>query len=177
MGVWPTTPRLRRLRDVWVKIIIVSIVKMTSEEKIRSLLPYGPDFCFVESFTRIDDSGAEGYYTFPRQSDYYDSHFPEQAITPGVLLIECMAQIGLVGLGMFLLNLHIEPKQVQIAFSESNVSFLKPVYPGECVKIVSEKIYFRLGKLKCSVVMYDEEDTVICKGQLSGMIIKVKAEV
>ncbi|MEO0337971.1 MAG: FabA/FabZ family ACP-dehydratase [Bacteroidota bacterium] len=150
---------------------------LSTEEKIRSLLPYGPDFCFVEAFTSIDEAGAAGYYTFPKQSDYYDSHFPEQAITPGVLLIECMAQIGLVGLGMFLLNLHIEPKQVQIAFSESNVSFLKAVYPGERVKVVSEKVYFRLGKLKCTVLMYDEAEAIICRGQLSGMIIKAKAEV
>lgn len=131
----------------------------------------------MESFSKIDGSGAEGYYTFPDTTDYYDSHFPEQPITPGVLLIECMAQIGLVGLGMYLLEVHIEAKPIQIAFAESNVSFLKPVYPGARVRVVSEKIYFRLGKLKCSVVMYNEVEEEICKGQLAGMIIKAKNQV
>jgi 3-hydroxyacyl-[acyl-carrier-protein] dehydratase len=58
------------------------------------------------------------------------------------------------------------------AFTSSNVEFYKIVLPGEKVFVQSEKVFFRLGKLKCRVEMKNMDDEIIAKGEMSGMLIK-----
>jgi 3-hydroxyacyl-[acyl-carrier-protein] dehydratase len=52
------------------------------------------------------------------------------------------------------------------------MEFYKPVMPGEKVRVVSKKIYYRFHKLKCEVRMYDSKDSLVCKGILAGMLKK-----
>ncbi len=144
---------------------------MKKYQHILDLLPYGPSFCFVDDLEHIDENGATGTYTFKESASFYAGHFPAQPITPGVLLTECMAQIGLVALGVYLLSLKGKvDESLKIAFAESHVHFEKPVWPGETVKVVSRKIYWRMGKLKCEISMYNREQERTCYGQLSGLI-------
>lgn len=141
---------------------------MTPQEIIH-YIPQQAPFRFVDQISKVDEQHIEGRYHWPVDSDFYRGHFPEQPVTPGVLLIECMAQIGLVGLGIFLLGQIAE--QIQgIAFSSSEVDFLLPVYPGETVRVEAKKVYFRLRKLKVSVRMYNQAGEVVAKGTLAGML-------
>lgn len=136
---------------------------------ILSQLPYSEPFLFVDEILKIDESSVIGKYTFNHNLDFYRGHFKEEPVTPGVILTECMAQIGVVCLGIFLLKgKNNKPK---IALSSSEVEYFKPVYPGETVKVVSEKQYYRFNKLKCQVKMLDSEDKLICKGTIAGMVI------
>ena len=50
------------------------------------------------------------------------------------------------------------------------MEFLKPVFPNEKVIVISEKIYFRFGKLKCKVIMKNESGEEVCRGTIAGMI-------
>ncbi len=138
---------------------------------ILQLLPYKTPFLFVDRFLQIDENGASGEYTFRKEEFFYQGHFPDQPITPGVILTETMAQIGLVGLGIFLTKAHESKEKKNFVFTSSDVEFLKEVLPEEKVKVSSEKIYFRLGKLKCKVQMWNEEGERVAKGVLAGMMV------
>lgn len=140
-------------------------------QTIHSLLPYRPPFLFVDEFTELSETGANGFYQYKEDEYFYAGHFPDHPITPGVILTETMAQIGLVGLGMFLIKAHELQEPMAFVFTSSQVDFLKPVYPGEKVFVESEKKYFRLKKLKCEVRMLNESGEVVCQGTMSGMII------
>lgn len=148
---------------------------MSHCQQIKSLLPYQPPFLFVDEYTSLHTEGATGWYQLRRDEYFYRGHFPDRPITPGVILTEIMAQIGLVGLGMFLTNSHLEPIIREFVFTSSEVQFLKPVYPGETVRVESEKVYFRMGKLKCKVRMLNEAGENVCTGTLSGMMIRRKS--
>ena len=137
-------------------------------------LPYKAPFLFFDELTQVDENGASGHYTFSEDSEFYQGHFPDHPITPGVLLTECMAQIGLVSLGIFLLSSEEVEEQTSVALSETNIEFLKGVNPGETVYVQSEKIYFRFGKLKCKVRMTNAKDELVCKGIISGMVFQKK---
>ncbi|MFD0797603.1 3-hydroxyacyl-ACP dehydratase FabZ family protein [Maribacter chungangensis] len=137
---------------------------------ILDLMPYTKPFLFVDKLLRVDDSGAEGIFTFDAGLDFFKGHFKGNPITPGVLLTECCAQIGLVCLGIHLLKDQQETTGVKIGMSSSQMDFLKPVLPNEKVRVVSKKIYFRFQKLKCEVRMYNSKEELVCKGTLAGML-------
>ena len=141
------------------------------KETILQLLPYQAPFLFVEELTYISENRSEGYYTFKNDEYFYQGHFKDKPITPGVILTEVMAQIGVVCLGIYLLkNDFSEIKKPQIALTSNQVDFFLPVKPKERVKVVSEKIYFRFNKLKCKVQLFNSKNELVCKGMISGML-------
>ena len=143
---------------------------MTPEE-IISLLPYSKPFLFVDSLITIDENSVTGEYTFRKEDFFYKGHFKDHPVTPGVILTEAMAQIGVVCLGIFLLGDKISSESFPgIALVSSQVDFFQPVFPEEKVTVISKKVYFRFGKLKCNVEMKNSRGEVVCKGIISGMI-------
>lgn len=145
---------------------------MLNYTEIIEKLPYAPPFLFVDQLLHVDDHGAEGHYTFREDSDFYKGHFKNNPVTPGVILTECCAQIGVVALGIYLLSKEevTMDKDLQIGLSSSEMEFLAPVFPKEKVLVTSELIYFRFHKLKCRVKMHDSVGNLVCKGTIAGML-------
>ncbi len=140
------------------------------KKTVIELLPYQAPFLFVEELTYISENKFEGFYTFKNDEYFYKGHFKDNPVTPGVILIEVMAQIGVVCMGIYLLRKNFsEIKKPQIALTSSVVDFLIPVKPKDRVKVISEKIYFRFNKLKCKVQLFNEKNVLVCKGEISGM--------
>lgn len=140
-------------------------------KNVLSLLPYQEPFLFVDGLSDLSESAVKGYYTFKHDEYFYQGHFKEQSVTPGVILTECMAQIGLVCLGIFLMKDKILNNfHPQIALTSSQIDFFLPVYPGEKVTVSSEKELFRFNKLKCKVKLFNENNQLVCRGSISGMI-------
>ncbi len=143
---------------------------MIKKTVIKSL-PYQSPFLFVDELTHISDNGVRGNYTFKESDYFYRGHFKDYPITPGVILIEVMAQIGVVCLGIFLLRDKLsDVKKPEIFLTSNNIDFFLPVIPNQKVNVVSEKIYFRFNKLKCKVHLFDEKNQLVCKGFISGML-------
>lgn len=138
-----------------------------NKQDILNKLPYSKPFFFVDEIISITENGVVGTFIFDENLDFYKGHFKNNPITPGVLLIETMAQIGLVCLGIYL---NASEKKENIAFTSSEIEFLKPVFPNEKVTVISEKLYYRFGKLKCKVKMINENNEEVCTGTLAGMI-------
>ncbi|QNM84988.1 beta-hydroxyacyl-ACP dehydratase [Polaribacter pectinis] len=144
---------------------------MKSSE-IINLLPYQKPFLFVDEITDISENGVTGNYIFQQNEFFYEGHFKDNPITPGVILTETMAQIGVVCLGVFLLkNEFSSDKKPQIALTSNNIDFFLPVFPNEKITVISTKEYFRFNKLKCSVKMMNSKNELVCRGTISGMII------
>ena len=143
---------------------------MTTEELIH-LLPYKDPFLFVDEIDAISENDVSGSYTFKEDAFFYEGHFKNNPITPGVILTECMAQIGLVCLGIYLLVDELNnSKQPQIALTANQMDFYLPVLPGEKVTVVSEKEVFRFNKLKCKVKMLNSKGDLVARGLISGML-------
>ncbi len=143
---------------------------MTSE-KIIALLPYQDPFLFVDELTAINENGITGLYSFKKDEYFYKGHFKDNPVTPGVILTEVMAQIGVVCLGIYLLKDEISvEKKPKIALTSNAIDFFLPVYPEEKVVVISEKEYFRFNKLKCKIKMLNSSGDLICRGYISGML-------
>ncbi len=146
--------------------------------EVLNYLPYKSSFRFVDNISSLDENGAIGDYTLKPGSFFYEDHFQGYPVTPGVIITEIMAQIGLVVLGIYLILYSSENSQLNEdgkfypLLTSSEVSFYKMVLPGEKVTVVSKKQYFRFNKLKCYIEMMDEKDEMIARGMFSGMIKK-----
>lgn len=140
-------------------------------QHIINQLPYSEPFLFVDEILSVSEERISGTYIFKKDLFFYEGHFKNNPITPGVILTECMAQIGLVCFGIYLLKDKISSEKINFALSSTEIDFLLPVFPEEKVKVVSEKIYYRFNKLKCKVKMLNAKDETIAKGTISGMIV------
>ena len=142
-----------------------------TDTQILEQLPYQEPFLFVDHLSKLNLEGVEGYYTFREESDFYRGHFKGSPVTPGVLLTECCAQIGLACLGLYLINTTGDdlPESTSIGLTEAKMEFLHPVYPGEKVRVTGEKQYFRFNKLKVSVKLFNQKGVLACRGEVSGM--------
>lgn len=144
--------------------------KMTAKE-IISLLPYQKPFLFVDELVSISENSVKGTYQFKEDEYFYKGHFKDKPITPGVILTEVMAQIGVVCLGVFLLAKEDENlEKAQVALTSNEIDFFKPVFPNEKVIVESKKVYFRFQKLKCKVEMYNSKNELVCRGTIAGML-------
>ncbi|MFD2518607.1 3-hydroxyacyl-ACP dehydratase FabZ family protein [Salinimicrobium flavum] len=139
--------------------------------EIIKYLPYSYPFLFVDELEEINEDGVKGNYTFAESSFFYQGHFKDNPVTPGVILTECMAQIGVVSLGIYLLR-NKDLSRLKVALSNIDIDFYIPVLPGQKVMVNSQKEYFRFQKLKCKVEMRNKEGKLVCRGEISGMIIE-----
>jgi 3-hydroxyacyl-[acyl-carrier-protein] dehydratase len=143
------------------------------KNKLISQLPYQDPFLFVDTIEDVSEDFIKGSYTFKATSWFYKGHFKDHPITPGVILTECAAQIGLASLGLFILSQdkNSDLSQIRLAMTSTNIEFLKPVLPDEKVIIEAEKIYFRFNKLKSSVKMFNINGDLILRGDIAGVIL------
>lgn len=142
-------------------------------DKIIELLPYKEPFLFVDDILNVDEDGIKGSYQLKSDEYFYQGHFPEHPITPGVIITEIMAQIGLVSFGIYLtLQDNKLKEQILPLFASANINFLSPAYPEDTLIVESKKIYFRFNKLMCNVKCYHENTgKLVGRGELSGIII------
>lgn len=142
-----------------------------NKSDIINLLPYQNPFLFVDGIDEISEDEIKGHYTFKNNEGFYTGHFKNNPITPGVILTECMAQIGLVCLGIFLMRDELDDsKNPQIALTSHQMDFYLSVLPGEKVTVVSKKDVFRFNKLKCKVKMLNSKEELVARGFISGML-------
>jgi 3-hydroxyacyl-[acyl-carrier-protein] dehydratase len=139
-------------------------------------LPYKSSFLFVDNISCLDKDGVTGDYTLKKDAFFYEDHFAGNPVTPGVIITEIMAQIGLVVLGVYLAAQSPEEFSVTQGgalyplLTSTDVSFYKMALPGEKVTVISRKQFFRFGKLKCQVEMRNRAEELIAKGIFSGFI-------
>ncbi len=158
--------------------------------EILAMLPQQEPFRFVDEILQVDDDGIKASYRFRPEADFYRGHFPGNPVTPGVILVEAMAQVGVVALGIHLLSkellareqadqqilsragLMAEIGRVVTMFSDMTAEFTGVVKPGDRVLITGRKVFFRRLKLRSSVAMLREDGTQACSGTVSGMGVR-----
>lgn len=142
-------------------------------ERILEMVPQRHPFRFIEEILELDEEHIVGAYRFGGDEYFYRGHFPGMPITPGVILIETMAQTGVVAFGLYL-SLSRDKGMGKIGdlltlFTlAENVEFTSVVRPGERVVITGRKIYFRGNQLKVGVSMARPNGEEVCSGVLAG---------
>jgi 3-hydroxyacyl-[acyl-carrier-protein] dehydratase len=147
-------------------------------EKILNAVPQQHPFRFIDDVLSLDEKQIVGTYRFREDEYFYKGHFPGMPVTPGVILLEAMAQTGVVAYGIYLLMVsktmtldEIKKIVTLFTFMES-VEFTGIVHPGERIIIRAEKIYFRKMGLKVRAQIERENGDPVCSGIIAGMAVE-----
>ena len=103
-------------------------------EQIKQLLPHRAPFLFIERLTEIrPGESAVGYKAVSFNEPYFQGHFPDFAVMPGVLIVEAMAQAA----GALVVHtLGLSSKNRIVYFMTiDKARFRRPVRPGDLLRI------------------------------------------
>ena len=95
---------------------------------IRSILPYGDEFLFVDNVTKLTAEEVQASYTVPTAAPFIEAHFRGLPLMPGVLIGEGMAQAGTL---IVRFNLEDHQKMDILAFQIESARFVGAAQPGD----------------------------------------------
>ena len=127
------------------------------EKQIIKTLPYATPFHFVERIFKVDNESISGGYTFKKDDFFYKGHFKHTPVTPGVILVETMGQIGMVSHLIYLLKLYEKDILFYPLLSNMEVDFMLRVYPDEMMIVNGHKVFYRNNTLRSEVEMLNQK--------------------
>jgi UDP-3-O-[3-hydroxymyristoyl] N-acetylglucosamine deacetylase/3-hydroxyacyl-[acyl-carrier-protein] dehydratase len=99
-------------------------------KKIKSILPHREPFLFIDEIRELGEDYIIGTKFVNADEDYFKGHFPQEAVMPGVLQLETMAQAG----GVLILSTVDNPEDYLTFFMKiDNAKFKKKVIPGDII--------------------------------------------
>ena len=135
--------------------------------RIRELLPHRYPFLMVDKVVCIQDDEIIGVKNVTVNEPFFQGHFPDEPIMPGVLLVEAMAQCG----GLLVLNKQ-EGQFATYFIRIDNVKFRKKVVPGDTLIFklkLTSPIRRGIANMKGTTYIGDK---VIAEGEFMAQIVK-----
>lgn len=135
---------------------------MLNINEIKDIIPQRYPFLMIDRVTELNPGvSAEGYKNLSINEEFFQGHFPNEPVMPGVLIIEAMAQMGAVAI---LSKEEYKGKNAYFA-GINKAKFKHKVIPGDTLNIKVEIIKMRMnmgvGKCEASV-----NGTKVCEGEL-----------
>ncbi|MEO0232476.1 MAG: 3-hydroxyacyl-ACP dehydratase FabZ [candidate division WOR-3 bacterium] len=132
-------------------------------KEILKLLPHKYPFLLVDRVLSVEENRIVGIKNVTFNENFFQGHFPENPIMPGVLIVEALAQTGGI-----LISKKIKEKKLFYFAGINNVKFRKPVLPGDT--LIMEVEIIRWGGKVCK--MYGKayvNDEIVAEGELTAI--------
>ena len=117
-----------KLNDVQAPIYDPNSEPVMDINRIRELLPHRYPFLLVDKIIELGKNYIVGVKNITTNEPFFQGHFPQEPVMPGVLQVEAMAQTG----GLLVLNTVDEPERYSTYFMKiDGVKFRQKVVPGD----------------------------------------------
>ena len=135
---------------------------MLTIKEIRDILPHRYPFLMIDRVEEVvEGKSAKGYKNVTINENFFNGHFPEYPVMPGVLILEALAQMGAICI------LSMEDFKGKIGFlvGADKVRWKKQVMPGDKLNLEIEIVKLRgsigVGKGKATVY-----GSLVCEGEI-----------
>jgi 3-hydroxyacyl-[acyl-carrier-protein] dehydratase len=129
--------------------------KLLDIKDILKILPHRYPFLLVDKILEVDtDKGVIwGQKNLTYNESFFQGHFPDAPIMPGVLILEALAQTGAV-----LLHMKGEVEKIAVLLSITNAKFRNPVHPGDVLLLKGEGLHFssKGGRILSTALINDK---------------------
>lgn len=138
---------------------------------IRKMLPHRYPFLLVDKIFHIDDNSVAGIKNVTVNEPFFQGHFPQEPVMPGVLIVEAMAQCS----GIFVLSKMENPADYSTYFLRiDNVRFKHKVVPGDTLQMeieFNEPIRRGIAMAECKAFV---GETLACEATIMAQVVKNK---
>ena len=140
---------------------------MLGIEEIKKILPHRYPFLMVDRIVELTDTKARGIKNVTINEFFFQGHYPDHPVMPGVLIVEAMAQVGAIVI--------MKPGSGIIPYLASidKMKFRKPVYPGDQLRMETELLGVKANMGRMKVVSYVGDELVV-EGEMMFALIKEK---
>ncbi|MGD9486811.1 MAG: bifunctional UDP-3-O-[3-hydroxymyristoyl] N-acetylglucosamine deacetylase/3-hydroxyacyl-ACP dehydratase [Calditrichaceae bacterium] len=152
----------RKYQDVSKKGVVFDI------NAIKKILPHRYPFLLVDSIIEFEpEKRAVGIKNVTANEPFFQGHFPQKPIMPGVLIVEAMAQVG----GVLLLNEREDVEQKLVYFMGiDNVRFRRPVQPGDQLVMELEMLKNRKTTFKMMGKTFIKGE-LVCEAEMMAAVV------
>ena len=141
-------------------------MKTLDIHQIKTILPHRHPFLLVD---RIEDyepgEYAIGYKCVTYREDFFQGHFPEEPVMPGVLTVEALAQVGAVAI----LSLPENDGKTAYFGAIEECRFKGKVVPGDRLRLET-RIIRRKGPVGVGEAVASVDGKVVARAKLTFMI-------
>jgi len=139
---------------------------MLGIKEIMEILPHRYPFLLVDKLESLEPGiKAVGYKNVTINENFFQGHFPQQPVMPGVLIIEALAQVGAVAM----LSLDEFKGKIGYFTGIDKAKFRKMVFPGDVLKLEVE-IIKRKGPVGIGKAIATVDGKKACEAELSFII-------
>ncbi len=140
-------------------------------EKILKILPHRYPFLLIDRVLEMEKGKSiVAIKNVTYNEHYFQGHFPQQKVMPGVLLIEALAQAGAV----LIYHSIPEPEKVLIFMSKvSDGKFRKPVVPGDQLRLEGEILKLRSKFCQMRGKIYVDEE-LVAEGEVMASLVNLE---
>ncbi len=100
-------------------------------DEIKKIIPHRYPFLFVDRITELGDNYIAGYKNVSQDEPFFQGHFPDRPIMPGVLIIEALAQTGAI----YMMRDEKWRGKIPLFLGIEKARFRKPVLPGDRLRL------------------------------------------
>jgi UDP-3-O-[3-hydroxymyristoyl] N-acetylglucosamine deacetylase / 3-hydroxyacyl-[acyl-carrier-protein] dehydratase len=172
-GHRPNTLFAQALKDAWKKSLSEipaydpNATPLLDTNQIKEYLPHRYPFLMVDKILSMTDTEVVGIKNVTQNEPFFQGHFPDEPVMPGVLLIEAMAQTG----GLLVLC-KLEGKYSTYFIRIDNVKFRKKVVPGDTLIFkLSLSSPIRRGIATMKGVTY-VGNKIVAEGEFMAQVVK-----
>ena len=140
-------------------------------EEIKKRLPHRFPFLLVDKIIALDESSIVGIKNVTFNEAFFQGHFPEEPIMPGVLLIEALAQTG----GLLVLSAVEEPEKYSTYFLKiDKLKFKNKVVPGDTVILKMEYADMMRRGIATMFGQAFVGNKLVLEGEMTAQVVKNK---
>lgn len=138
---------------------------------IQKILPHRYPFLLVDRVLEIEEGKkATGIKNVTVNEPFFQGHFPQNPIMPGVLIVESLAQVGAV----MLLSMSENKGKLGVFTGIEKMKFRRQVVPGDTLLLEAELLMYRHGMGKAAVKA-TVDGQIAAQGEISFAVIENKA--
>ena len=160
-----------RKHEIQAPIYDPSVEPIMDVNRIRELLPHRYPMQLVDKVVELGANTIVGIKNVTSNEPFFQGHFPQEPVMPGVLQIEAMAQCG----GLLVLNTLEEPERWSTYFMKiDDVKFRKKVVPGDTLIFKVEllaPVRHGISSMKGYIFVGDQ---VVAEATFTAQIVKNK---